>query len=418
MLKRVIVLLVLIGSLFPSVTQATEGGVVINSFQIAGEGANDEYVEIINNGSEPVNLLGWQLRKISLSGVVSNLLTTFPELRLGPGETLIISHPDFKGTADLFYSSKSYYLAPDSAIVLCGPKDESGSRDQVDLVGYGKSSFREGEPVSAPKDKEIYSRKNNGQDTNNNREDFYLSYAPPEEPTTDEPTEEENAPITAVNQSVNIRVNEFMPNPEGTDGDGEWIEIYNVGSDADISGYYIGDLVGSPKKYKFPKGTSIKKGQYLAFYASKTPISLNNDDEAVQFLSPDGKALSKSTNSGKGPEGASFAFDGAGWSWTSRPTPGAVNIIEKINPESSKEEKEVLALVDENSLPKQPEGNISQTERNNDRLLGYSLIVLAIVGAISYTLYIKKEKLREYYHRFREKNDRPWSKIWPRIKGR
>lgn len=419
MLKRIVIFLFFINVFAPSVRGAEEGGVVINSFQIAGKTANDEFVELKNTGSLEVDLFGYQLKKISFGGTEGNLVTSFPKVILAPGQALIVGHADYSGVADMPYTSRSYYMSSDSAIVLYGPEQADDTRVRMDLVGYGKSKNYERAPVIAPKNFEIYARRN-GRDTDNNLNDFYLSYAPAPEketPPADSGAEKEQ-PIAAATSNAKIRVNEFMPNPEGSDTEGEWIEIYNDGNEANITGYAVLDKMGSPKKYKFPAGTIIKRGQYLAFYSFKTPISLNNDNEAVELQDQNGRIISSSAPSGKGPEGASFAFDGSGWSWTTKPTPGGANVIERPKETGDGNGQAVLALVDEKNLPVAPEGNISQTQKNNDRLLGYALIILAISGAISYTLYINKERLREFYYKIRKRDGLAGSKIWQKIKGR
>ena len=292
------------------------------------------------------------------------------------------------------------------------------------MVGYGESPIFETKTIPAPKDAEIYSRKNNGQDTNNNKEDFYLSYAPPITDDSEEssPPKEEAIPSKSATVGAKIILTEFMPNPEGSDADGEWIEIYNTGSDANISGYIVADRIGSPKKYKLPEGTIIKSKQYLAFYSGKTPISLNNDGDAVELQSADGVVFNFTPNSGKGPEGASFALVGDKWSWTAKPTPGRANIIEAVSSDKKTGDKsggEVLGLVDENQLPTQEDIIESQAAKNNDQLMGYGLIALAIIGGISYTLYINKEKLREfYYHQFRKRDHLSGAKIRQNLEGR
>jgi hypothetical protein len=409
----------------PTEALAVSTTIVINSFRISGEnGSNDEYVEILNKSNLEVNLSGWKLERKTAGGSASYLRTSFPEeMKIAGGSKIVIAHPSCTCNIGLPYATSTGStpsgLASDNSIILYDQ-----AKTVIDKVGYGKATDVETTAISdSPKDGEILSRRNGGQDTDNNAADFYLAYAPPvvEEPPTDEPDSPDSSkskPIVTV--GAKIKVSEFMPNPEGSDTDGEWIEIYNAGAEANISGYAITDMVGSPKKYKFPEGTIIKSKQYLAFYSSKTPISLNNDDEGVQLLDPDGKVIDASTKSGKGSEGNSFAYDGSNWSWTSQPTPGRANVI--IKPEgkesSNKKDQAVLALVDESKFSPQETGNVSQTESKNDQLLGYTLIVLAILGAISYTLYINKEKLRGIYHKIRRGNRSTGSEIWQKIKGR
>ena len=401
---------------------------VINSFRISGErGSNDEYIEIKNTSESEVDISSWKLAKksASISSSPTYLRTVIPEeTKLAPGESLTIAHPDCSCSFDLSYATTTGSVpsgvAADNTIIIFDQE-----KGVIDKVGFGTAADFEAAAISkSPESGEIYARKNSGQDTDNNKEDFYLSYTPPKIDDSQEPStpKEEAVPSKSATIGAKIILTEFLPNPERSDAEGEWIEIYNTGSDANISGYIVADRVGSPKKYKLPEGTVIKSKQYLAFYSGKTPISLNNDGDAVELQSADGVVFNYTPNSGKGPEGASFALVGGSWSWTAKPTPGRANIIEAVNLDKKTGEKsgsEVLGLVDESQLPTQEDITKSQAAKNNDQLMGYGLIALAIIGGISYTLYINKEKLRDfYYHQFRKRDHLSGTKIRQNLKGR
>jgi hypothetical protein len=427
MLKRSIILLLALSILFPVVARAERTGIVINRFQISGSaGSNDEFVELMNTSTVAVDISSWKLAKksASASATISYLRTIIPEgTTIAAKEKLVIAHPDWGGTPGLDYATTTGNapsgIAADNTILILDKE-----KVVIDKVGFGKAAdFETAVITDSPKEEEIYARKNNGQDTENNKQDFYLAYAPPVEPDDETEAEERQAPPPSLGTTpgAKLRVSEFMVNPEGADAEGEWIEIYNAGGEANISGYLLKDKMGSPKKYTFPKGTIIKSKQYLAFYSGKTPISLNNDGDAVEILTPDGSSMGQSDVSGKGPEGASFAFSGTGWAWTTQPTPGSANVIKSpvAGGDKKKESGEVLSLVDENELPTEAEITKSRVAKQNDQLLGYGLIVLAILGGISYTLYVNKEKIRGfYYHKVRPGNGLTGSEIRQRIKRR
>ena len=117
---------------------------------------------------------------------------------------------------------------------------------------------------------------------------------------------------------------------------------------------------------------------------------------------------------GKGAEGFSYAFTGSKWVWTKKPTPGAQNVIS----EPSKEELEESDSDDTKKtdvMGDLEEYQFSEEEKEeatkNDKLLGYILIVVAIVGGISYTLYINRESILEKIKRKRGANDKDWEKL-------
>ncbi|MDD3480961.1 MAG: lamin tail domain-containing protein [Patescibacteria group bacterium] len=412
MLKRLIIVSIIFGLFLPLSITASQNGVVINSFRISGESSKDEFVEVLNTGGTEINLTGWRLSKMTASGSKSNLLTAFPDIRLAPGKKITIAHPDSSTAYDLDYATTtgtlpSASIAEDNTIILYS----DNGKTVVDMVGFGTAKTFEGSPTQNPNDGEIYSRRK-GIDTDNNKADFYLSYKPPKkevEKKTDKKVIDSSPNVLGV---ARLTVTEFLPNPEGSDGENEFIEIYNAGARANISGYYITDLLGSPKKYKIPEGTVIDSGSYLAFFSKKTPISLNNDGDGAAVLDPNGNEINASPDDcGKAPEGASYAYNGKSWVFTGTPTPGRKNIIEAVK-EDSKESGEVLSMIDDSELPTEEEALVAAEERaKNDQVLGYSLIILATLGGIAYTLYENKEKVIEVtnnkfrgsYDRFRER---------------
>lgn len=393
--------------------------VVINSFRIEGESVKDEYVEIYNKSQDDISLSGWRLSKKTASGSNYNLVTTFPDIIIAAGAKIVIAHPDCNCAYDIEYTT-SGSLAKDNSIVLYS----DNGKTIVDMVAFGEiaNEFVEGEPLINPEKGEVYSRKNDGQDTQNNKNDFFISYRPPQESddkrSNDIQKDHNNEGASNMPNSYNAKliVTEFLPNPEGSDAEKEFIEIYNQGPSADISGYYLMDLLGSPKKFKIPEGTKISSKSYLAFFSEETPISLNNSGDGVAILNPDGKIIDSSPDDcGKAPEGASFAFDGKKWAWTSQPTPGKPNVIKTIgkDDDSLEDDREVLSLIDEKDFSDNQKPLDSETKiSNNDDRLGYVLITLAIISGISYTLYSNKEKVIEFAKNcFRKRDNSPWERI-------
>jgi hypothetical protein len=416
---KIINLLILM-LLLPVPIQASEVGIVINSYRISGQSSTDEYIEIYNASNQDINLFGWRLAKKTSSGNSSNLLTTFPEIFIEPDSVLVIGHENCICSPDLIYSTSSS-VASDNTIILYS----DNGKTVVDKVGFGNAIDFETAPAKNPDDFEIYGRKNNGLDTNNNKADFHLLYTPPkpkEEPITKTQKPDSKKTTEGKNNfGAKLIVTEFLPNPEGPDSENEFIEIKNVGPRAEIGGYYIADTIGSPKSYKIPEETILESGAYLAFYSAKTPISLNNKGDGVEVWDPDKKVIDSSPDDcGKAIEGMSYALGSKGWSWTKTPTPGKANIItepteEELKGKDSAEDK--LMMIDEADF-KDKEIKGSQSLNSDDKFFGIVLVVVAISGTIFYTLYTNKEKIRELYHKKRSRNNSLGAKIRARIKGR
>ena len=72
-------------------------------------------------------------------------------------------------------------------------------------------------------------------------------------------------------------VSEVFANPDGDDVGREWIELYNPGPEADISGWTVGDAMNigdyGDGRYAFPAGTRLLRGQAIAVAACATDFA-------------------------------------------------------------------------------------------------------------------------------------------------
>lgn len=152
------------------------------------------------------------------------------------------------------------------------------------------------------------------------------------------------------NLSTDILLSEVLPNPEGSDTEEEWIEIYNAGStDVDLGNWSLDDEEEGSSAYVFPAGTQIEAQDFLVIYRSNSDISLNNDADEVRLFDFEG-TLQDSVLYESSPEGQSYArislaresanagwmsawiptaraetFKETPWEWTSDLTLGALN---------------------------------------------------------------------------------------------
>lgn len=130
-----------------------------------------------------------------------------------------------------------------------------------------------------------------------------------------------NSPKTATDFFA-IKLSEIMPNPEGDDADGEWIELYNGGDkEIDLAGGSLSDASG--KIYAIPKNTIISAKSYKVFYRNQTGIVLNNDQDTIDLKDSSGKKID-SISYADGAEGKSYGLAGKNWQW-SDPTPAKAN---------------------------------------------------------------------------------------------
>jgi hypothetical protein len=126
------------------------------------------------------------------------------------------------------------------------------------------------------------------------------------------------APLTG-----ELRINEFLPNPVGTDTGNEWIELANVSEHDVAAGGLVVARVSGSTLATVPSGTTIKAGAVLLLNSLSGSI-VNGGDTLL--LKSGTTELDRVTYDANGAEGFSWsrisASEGA---WTSIPTPGLVN---------------------------------------------------------------------------------------------
>lgn len=98
-----------------------------------------------------------------------------------------------------------------------------------------------------------------------------------------------------------VRINELVAsNQHGLEDNGtypDWLELYNAGSAAvDLSGWFLTDDLNTKRKWEFPRGTKIGKGDYLVVICDSdenepglhTNFDLRITGESVGLFGPDG----------------------------------------------------------------------------------------------------------------------------------
>lgn len=294
-------------------TSAAVTHIVINEIQIAGATTTDEFIELFNPTGETVTLTGWRLSKRTASGNQYNLLTTFPEIILAPGQYYLIAHPNgYTGITipDAIYSTQESLAANNTVVLFSDAGDTI-----VDLVGYGTASSFEEAAALNPEATQSIARITNGEDTDNNAADFTIAVSPtpmnltsatpssnppPSPPQTPETPEDEtenppaepqptpsgsNTPLPSMRGDVVI--NEFVADP--ADGEEEWIELINrSGKTIDLTDWKIED--GGEHSTKL-SGT-ISQTSPNNFFLVKNPTgNLNNAGDRIVLRSPEGVVI-------------------------------------------------------------------------------------------------------------------------------
>lgn len=108
--------------------------------------------------------------------------------------------------------------------------------------------------------------------------------------------------------SNDIMLSEIMPNPEGTDTDTEWIELYNSGTtNIDLGNWSLDDEEEGSNPYVFPAGSIIEAQDFLVIYRIDSDLALNNDTDSVRLFDFEQNLKDSVTYEGNAPEGESYA---------------------------------------------------------------------------------------------------------------
>ena len=123
-----------------------------------------------------------------------------------------------------------------------------------------------------------------------------------------------------------IVINEFLPDPQGADVTGEWVELLNNGdTPTSLVGFGLQNSAG--KKYVFKNG-EIGANAYLLLPRSKTKLTLKNKDETVSLFDAGGNLIDRVSFLGTAQSGKSYnrvEISGVVNFLPGDPTPGVPN---------------------------------------------------------------------------------------------
>ena len=229
----------------------------------SGADTDAEWVELYNAGSSTVSLDGWAL--VGGTSSFSAQHTFSGGVSMAPGEYLLVGGalvPTTDVLADLNLGNAG---SNGDAVRLLGCDDRpadtliyGGSNDDewVDDEGFVTSSL-----APKPGEGSSLARISDGYDTDDCRDDWVASAEPT--PGYANPYTE---PIECQPGWKQVKINEFMANPAGSDGGAEWVELYNPHDETvTLDGWALnwgknGTFSGS---VIFPSGTDLAAGDYL-----------------------------------------------------------------------------------------------------------------------------------------------------------
>ncbi|MBU0661282.1 lamin tail domain-containing protein [Patescibacteria group bacterium] len=144
-----------------------------------------------------------------------------------------------------------------------------------------------------------------------------------------------------------IFITEYVSDPEGSDTQ-EFIELYNpTPNDISLAGFYLDDMEGGSRPYKFIENTVIPAESYLVFDREDTKIALNNTVDAVRILDEQKQVIQEVHYEDTQEAVSAILFEGE-WKRSLVQTPGAENIWVPAIIQSEKktiQKKQATALI-------------------------------------------------------------------------
>jgi hypothetical protein len=244
-------------------------GVVINEFMAdpTGTDGDHEWIELYNASGVDVDVSGWELQggsssyssfgffpegTILIAGsyyLVGDVLVE-TDLGMVPDAVLSMSLGNASSNADAVRLLDCTEQVMDTVVYgnTLNPSDP-----WVDDLGNVPTSF-----APKPSSGQSTARSPNGSDSNDSGVDFVIQDPSPKE-------ENDLVADGICDATLGVVINEFMADPAGTDGDHEWVELYNgSGVDVDVSGW---TLQGGSSSYSsfgtLPEGLTLLAGSYL-----------------------------------------------------------------------------------------------------------------------------------------------------------
>lgn len=120
-----------------------------------------------------------------------------------------------------------------------------------------------------------------------------------------------------------VVISEWLPDPAGKDSEGEWVELWNLGSARqDLSGWRI--ISG---KSEFSLRGTIGPGEYLVLKRQDTKLPLPNQNASLRLVAGNGAVADSASFIMTAPEGKSYQRAAGGNFFFASPTPGSSNGI-------------------------------------------------------------------------------------------
>lgn len=273
------------------------GDVVINELRNDPGDDEDEFVELFNKSGSTISLVGWSLEDGSEA-------KTLLDGTIQPQGFFVVSEPKGK-------------LNNSGDIVIL--RDPTGREiDRVVYGGWNDGQVSDNAPLA--ENGASLARDADGVDTNNDGNDFSVTINVTKGSKNSIVADSMQSTVRTV--GTTIVLNELLPNPEGSDEFGEFIELKNTSSSTvDLKGWKI---TTSLQEYVFGGGV-VDGGSLVVLKRPQTKLVLHNDREEIKLFDASGRLIDRTMYKENAREAVSFVRRGAVWVWTLQTTEGEEN---------------------------------------------------------------------------------------------
>lgn len=317
-------------------SDVVNNGIRINEIVSAPLSGEKEWVELYNSLEVAVDLEGWFLEEGA-----GKTTTLFGEI--ASGGYLVFETSNLNNSGDIIFLKNSAGEIVDQAIY--GNWEDN---DQVENPVSPKS----GESLIFWEEKYVVSTETTPSQPNlfpiieEEVEEENLEESEPQvevsvldvDVVVSDPVETQNFASTSLEEDVlnvnyqyseEIQINEFLPDPDGSDKN-EWIELYNNSEeDVVLDGWSLDDIEDGGSSVYSLTGKTIKAKGYLSLTQEETGIVLNNTSDEINLKDPDGKVVSQVVYVNTKTD-ESYVLIENEWQQSEELTPGEENVMKEV----------------------------------------------------------------------------------------
>lgn len=126
---------------------------------------------------------------------------------------------------------------------------------------------------------------------------------------------------------LRVKINELLPNAQGSDDGYEFIELFNSNDVAvNLTFYLLKIGIDTPKLYPFPSGSVVEPHGYIVFSNDDIAFTLVNSSSEVSIVSTDDQLIDKSPAYSNPGDDMAWALINGAWDYTNMPTPDSENM--------------------------------------------------------------------------------------------